>query len=621
MQYFKFKIYALMIASAVIGFGIMACNRESLLDDIEIPITNPLINIVNIQLVDAQTLEPVKSDQLIIEKAGTDKDKIYSLEGKKALSIQNGFISIGVLKSDTPTVGKKLDFMLLIKPVNANSTYIENRQIFSVLNASVTQVHTVRMLDKNNLPSGVKVEQQNFQLDAAGKTVAPVILTTNTSLPENTTITLPSGTVLKDKDGNPVSGAIVATMTTFNATDPNSLNSFPGGLVFNGAKDSSGNNLGGGTFTTFGFISLSMSAGGKEVKSFSQPLDVAVDVSTSIQRVVETGGTPRPSQAGDKIPVWSMNDSTTEWNAETVAELVTDPVTGKLKAQFKQSHLSLWNLDDPACPAMINWFIQRFVFGRNVPFVPCNRCNNAAVKFLTQPYVNSSYYTEISSPTNPNMSIKKDYINYRNDNVLNFTNYLGEGQTDAEARIIFKIFDKEPWNGGRLFYTSPAVRPCEAPAILDMRSVAFPQFATINVDFEFKCPSAASTVKPTVTLYYKDVSPGSTDKTWTYVGEMRKGVGSTSGKLQGGKKYKFGIFHGSLNFTTDDVTIYQNGTQVNAITMPVNLTDPVTIRLVNVGWKLDQTISLAPASSERTYNFQMLFTASPELCTRYKKYF
>jgi hypothetical protein len=128
-------------------------------------------------------------------------------------------------------------------------------------------------------------------------------------------------------------------------------------------------------------------------------------------------------------------------------------------------------------------------------------------------------------------------------------------------------------------------------------------------------------VKPTVTLYYKDVSPGSTDRTWTYLGEMRKGVGSTSGKLQGGKKYKFAIFHGSLNFTTDDVTIYQNGTQVNAITMPVNLTDPVTIRLVNAGWKLDQTISLTPASSERTYNFQMIFNASTELCARYKKYF
>lgn len=572
------------------------------------------------QVIDAFTLQSVADGKITVELVSKDKDKLYTLEGSKTFKIQNGFVSIGVLKRDTPTANKPLDFMLVFKP--NNSTYLENRQIFSVINGNEPQIQTVRMLDKATANSfaGIKVEETTFTTNANGTTAAPLNIATS-NMPENTKVTLPANTVLRDKDGNPVTGTVTATMVSFNATDTNALSNFPGGLAFTNARDSAGNNAGGGTFTTFGFISLSMSAGGKEIKSFSQPLDVSVEVSPDIKRDIDPANPARATQVGDVIPIWSMNDSTTEWQAETAAQVVLDPVTGKMKANFKQTHLSWWNLDDPPCPDMFIWFYQRFILRQNVPFVSCATCDNAAVKFQTPAYINSSYYTEISSPTNPDMSVKRDFINYTNNNVLSFTNYLGGGKTKQNLRLIFKIFNKEPWNGGTAFYTSPTpVRPCDAPALLDLRNVTFPQTMNLNANFSFNCPDRRVAVKPTVTLYYKEISPTS-DRNWNFLGLMRNGEGRAEGKLQGGRKYKFAIFHGNLNFTTDDLEIYQNGVKVNAISIPQNLSDDISFRFVKAGWNLDQTITLTRDNANRTYDFTMVFNASAELCQRYRKYF
>lgn len=619
MNYFKFKVKVLFTAFLT-GLSIIACNRANLLDGLQLPITNQiLVNIANIQLLDAKTLAEIADGKIKIEKIGADKDKIFTLEGKSILTSEAGFISVGVLRSDLPTATKPLDFVLVLKPTDPTVTYMEHRERFTIIKVGKPQNKTLRLIDKNNLPTGVKVEEKNFTVDASGKTTAPIPLSTNASLPENTTVVLPSGTILKDKSGNPVSGPIVATMMTFDATDPNVASRFPGGLSFT-SKDSSGNSLGGGTFTTFGFMNLSMTAGGKEVKSFSEPLDVVMEVSPNIQRVVNETDPPRPTKAGDMLPVWSMNDSTGEWMPETVAVIEADPATGKLKANFKQPHLSWWNMADPPCTTLLDWFIQVFFYKRRIPFVPCTvakTCEDAYVTMRTPAYVSSSFYTEISNATNPNMPVKNDKLEYRNGTVKGISGYLDAGKTDKKTKYIFKIFDKESWDGGQPIHTTTAVIPCNQPT-LEMANVSFPQSVTVNVDFTMTCKDNATPIEPTVTLWYKE--PHATR--WNNLGDIENGGGGTTGLLIAGRPYQFAIRHGKLNFSTNQLDdVYQDGVKVDAITIPINLPNEIRIRLVHAAWNLNQTVVLTKENSERTYKIEMNFIASDELCARYRRYF
>ncbi|MEA5140080.1 astroprincin family protein [Arcicella rigui] len=156
---------------------------------------------------------------------------------------------------------------------------------------------------------------------------------------EAATITIASGTQVKDASGNVINTTSVSTQVVhFGSAQLESLLSFPGGFTPQNVNINGTNTA--GSFVTAGFVAIDMQAGGKEVKSFTKPIEVKVGISDDFTNP----DTNEKLKEGDTIPTWSYENSTGEWTREGEAK-VTKDASGKLIATFTASHLSYWNLD------------------------------------------------------------------------------------------------------------------------------------------------------------------------------------------------------------------------------------------------------------------------------------
>ncbi|MEY4904311.1 MAG: hypothetical protein RLZZ292_2126 [Bacteroidota bacterium] len=637
-KFFGFKIIVSLIAISIIGIG-MSC-KNPMSDTVLELSTQPLLSVLNIQVVDAdeRTYTPIP-DNAMVTLSGKDAAKIYALDGFKQLSIENGFISIGVLRKDTLGLANMpLEFMITVK---ANG-YVDGRMNYRVATTNA-QIATLRMINKDpsRIPPGVVIKETSFTVGIDTTTRTEVKLNTGTvnGRTEDAQVLLKQGTKLLDKDGKAVSGTVTATMVSFDATNPESLRSFPGGMNYGGSKDATtGADVGGGTFTTFGFMALSMSVGGTDIKSFSQPLEVSMELNSGIGRSDSTGSA---LQAGQKIPVWSLNETNGDWQIEGLAG-VTTGANGKLKATFSQSHLSWWNLDDPTC-----WYLTWWL-GNGQPGIfnalGCRSCGNPVMTIRSpnltgNPDGGTRFYVEIlNGLSSGNMVIHSYYDDLVNGANVYFTNYLGGAGTGVnENQVIrFKVYDRP---GGTLLNPTTAntlYRPCNrANPIIDLSAMTIPPVpVTIVIDFSGlgACGVANTVIKPTTTFYYKDASlPNSA---WLPWGLMIDGVASSSALLRG-KTYYFGVFHSKLNFETTRMGVLVTGSPAGTIKIPatrdgqnivINL-DATTIK--NAAWGLSGNIYLKPRAGTDIYDLTDVltktnmrkYTFNTYMCDKFKKYF
>jgi hypothetical protein len=633
-----FKIIVLLIAVSIIGIGISCKNP---MGDTPLEISNqPLLNILNIQAVDAdeRTYTPIP-DNAIVTLSGKDAAKIYSLDGFKLPRIENGFISLGVLRKDTLGLANTpLEFMITVKATG----YVDGRMNYRVATTDA-QIATLRMINKDpsRIPPGVVIQEKTFTVGTDTTTQREETLNASrgSTRTEEAKVVLQAGTKLLDKNGNAVSGTVTATMVSFDASNPESLRSFPGGMNYGGSKDATtGTNVGGGTFTTFGFMALSMSAGGTDIKSFSQPLKVSMELNSGISR---SDSAASPLKAGQKIPVWSLNETNGDWQVEDLATVTAD-ASGKLKATFDQTHLSWWNLDDPTC-WYLTWWLGN---GRPGLFnaLGCVSCGNPVMTIRSpnttgNPHGGSRFYVEILNGLSPgNMVIHSYYDDLVNGGNVYFTNYLGgSGAGVNENQVIrFKVYDRP---GGTLLNPTTAntlYRPCNrANPVIDLAAMTIPpQPVTINIDFSGlgACGTPNYLIKPTTTFYYKDANlPNSA---WLPWGLMKDGVASSSALLRG-KTYYFGVFHSKLNFETTRMGVLVSGAPAGTIKIPAtqdgqNITislDATTAK--NPDWGLSGNIYLRPRAGTDIYDLtddlkktnMRKYTFNKYMCDRFKKYF
>ncbi len=143
--------------------------------------------------------------------------------------------------------------------------------------------------------------------------------------------------------------------------DTNANRVFPGGFEVTDAVDENGKSLADPAnplfFTTAGWFSMEMNVGNEGVNSFSEPLLVEMPVSDT----VINPETQQALKAGDKIPLWSLDNRTGVWKNESVISIIAG-ADGVLRASFPIKHLSTYNVDwkSTLCPGEIN---LSYVFG------------------------------------------------------------------------------------------------------------------------------------------------------------------------------------------------------------------------------------------------------------------
>ena len=151
---------------------------------------------------------------------------------------------------------------------------------------------------------------------------------------DGTAIELPAG-ALVDGSGNPVSGSIDVSLTPVDVSDIGARDAFPGSFA---ATDENGD---GGLLLSFGVAEYYLSQGGERLQ-----LAPGKQAVLTVPVYIDEYSDGTPVNAGDPIPLWSLDETSGQWIQEGMGTVVADgnSPTG-LGFEMVVGHLSWYNCD------------------------------------------------------------------------------------------------------------------------------------------------------------------------------------------------------------------------------------------------------------------------------------
>ncbi|HWB24524.1 MAG TPA: hypothetical protein VG738_03545 [Chitinophagaceae bacterium] len=269
--------------------------------------------------------------------SGKDANKVVVSSGGTDFRAVDGLLPLALVDGTVPTPQNPVTFN-----VYADVPGFAPISQAIILTDTTPSVRSVFAVSYSTPVKGTSAFTKQTNLDNGVSGIVNMSTQTNADMTEKATISIQDGTQMLDADGNIINaGALQTKVIHFGTGTTSSLESFPGGLTAPDALDKNGNPIPGGvTFVTGGLLSIRMLAGGTDVKKFSKPLNVSMEMNSN----VINPGTGESVAAGDSIPIWSLNEQTGQWKYESMG-YVTDDNNGKPSVQFQASHLSCWNLD------------------------------------------------------------------------------------------------------------------------------------------------------------------------------------------------------------------------------------------------------------------------------------
>lgn len=331
-------VACLLMAVASITF--YSCKKKPF-DGINVVVkSNFTTATIGVQFVDAVTGVPLgwtdATQDVTASIIGTDASKIVTASNGTDFTTSQGFLSLALAEGVSGTFDNPVVFTITAKAKG----YLPNSFPVTVNDEGGINV-IIPLVSITNAPEGVAIKIDNTSL-GAGETTAAGTTTEITigsgaaasgSDATTASIVIPVGQKFYTDANVQITEALEVTFGKFSATEPGSINSFPGTLNANTGTSSAGR------FTTLGLISLEMkTASGKEVTSFEKPITITTGVPSGILKPDGTAVV-----AGDSIPYWSHSKSTGLWTYEGKSEIVNN--NGQLETTYSITHLSFWNTD------------------------------------------------------------------------------------------------------------------------------------------------------------------------------------------------------------------------------------------------------------------------------------
>lgn len=509
------KCAALMSAVAISAFFVGSCAVEDLTKDLTIYTGNGfLTSPISFQIGDAAKLENVPAD-LEVTIEGRDKAKFFTLFGESKIKAISGVVALAVKNADVPTTANPLQFTLVLTAPN----YVTVRKNYTLTTVNDVTTDKVAMVSLVAPPTGVSVQNTSFATTTTG-TAADVAFASPLSngKTEQASFTVKAGTKPLAADGTVLSGTIATQLVHYDTRSKASLSGLAEGFANLSVKN--GTNTEKIAFTPAGFYSMSMTSGGKEVSSFSTPLDVVMDIDQNYYNEEQD----RVIQVGDVLDIISRTESEATWTTETKATIVS--VGGKLKASFKQPHLSIWLIGSKANTSCVTQNELKVL--SDLPAVTGTKANDCTAR----------------------ETFKYELVNANNSNTIynGGESTLGNGQTLTSDFIVVNTKVKTKLliynQAGTLLYTSPAQTFC-SNRTFDLRG-KLPANKSIvaNLNVSAFCGGAINTVlTPSgISLYYRNMaSPANAPfGGWAPLVEIKDGKACAKG-LVAGESYDFAM--------------------------------------------------------------------------------
>lgn len=521
--------YCFLLALASTLFIISSCNKEEFIDEktqgLNLNIkADVLRSPVSVQFLDAAGNETPSN--INVEVLGENKDRIYSLVGERNLVVNEGFIDFAVDKNDEISVTNPLEFSVKVTAPG----YVPTVKTYIIRDINELTKDRIFLVDRAAPPVGVSTVTGNISASIEGTSTAVSVQTPSSeTVQETASILFPSGTQFYAADGTQLVGGITAQTTYFDNRSQSSLDAFPGGFTAINVVDENDNPLDPVQFETAGFLAINLSAGGEEVRQFSQPIPVSMTLNEETINP-ETGS---PIAIGDEIPYWSLDEDTGNWKREGNA-LVSE-VNGKLQADFEITHLSYYNLD---------WyydlcFESTITIQSNIP-----KIHEGNGRWSHYGYAYDYYFGEV--------------INAATGQTISYLYNLGplyDGQELsfwlAPQMEVYLRISSGSWGCKEVIYESEPFNFCTV-GTLDVQLPSPAQKVNVNAEISGVCTGTGRSIeiRPFVYIYYREAGCAYYD----WLGYFFNGKFS-SRKLELGKTYDFAIYYNYDQYKFTDVPI------------------------------------------------------------------
>lgn len=534
-------ITGFLLATAAL---ITSCKSfDEITEDFDIVINNSIFKQqVLVELfdpVDQTNLEP--DNILSVQVLGRDADKIVTDAGEDVATSKfaGGAIALAVNPNKNAT-NEPVEFILKITGKDYLTTTIP---VFLSDTDSIATL-SANLVNKLNTPQGIDYIKSTETLVNNTTSSDVSIETSGAKAGTKTAITIKAGTVFQDANGNPISGnQIVSEVVNFSSNDSEALAAFPGGFMPQQVTDENGNVLDDVYFETAGFVSIDMQIGNTEVKNFSDPINITMQVAPGYVNP-ETGN---PIKVGDVIPIWSYSKDDGTWDFHTNGTVSTD-ASNNFIVTYSTTHLSWYNLDyyGRRC-ANTGWRYRngRWTYiGNTTINITMNGVNANSSFRLFSDFVFAGTNRSVSSWSGKT----KTWYNGQKFNLYNAPN----------RNLQMVVYSgSSRYRKGTELYRSQAFNPCGGNVNIDATSMVskLPP-PPVNVYVRYKANCGGKVIEPTIPLYMKDPTYGY----WRYIGYVWRGRITIRG-IQLNKPYEFRTYYRGKYYNqtiTFDKTTYIN---------------------------------------------------------------
>ena len=338
----KKNIFSILALILVLGSGLLVidgCKLKNPTEGFAISIKADAVTAPSELLIrDAKTGSPLASltSATPVTISGPGAPYVYSSGATKTISIFQGGISFSLRKGTPVSASNPIKFTIFIDVPG----YLPLEYPITLTSLEPIQ-EEASLVNFSAPPAGAAASSKTVATGTDGKTTdtSSIVIPATANKKEALKIAIDAGTKMVDASGQAVSGAVEAKVMQFTAGTKESLNSFPGGLEFNELKDANGNKIPAGGFSPAGWIDISMSVGGKSVKSFDKPLIVSMEIDANqINKL-----TNAKYKVGDVIDIYSKTAGENNWVKEGTATIALNS-NSKLEAQMPVKHLSVWGM-------------------------------------------------------------------------------------------------------------------------------------------------------------------------------------------------------------------------------------------------------------------------------------
>jgi len=348
-KHMHFTITGLMTIILTLSL-ITGCSITDPTDDfkihIEIPEGGPVISA---QFTDAGTGYSIQGTTVNVSIRGDDSLAVVDLlnEHVQSFSTSIGIISFAINDTITPTVDDPVDFTII---ASADGFITSSRRVH--LTNADDHRYFISMLNPGNLPDGTAGSQNSDgQADGSGQVTTPIIIEVDEPNEGRAASgSVEAGTIITDRNGNPLSGTLNTTFIFSPVSTDTSLDAelqeipFPNGYDVP-YEDEDGNVIYNSPLNAdaFGFISMNITDdSGNEAHHFDPPLTLSAEIADDPDLDPENQLAP-----GDSVEFNSFDVVAGVWRYEGIA-IVEDNGNGKIGVSYQTDHLSDWRIPKPS---------------------------------------------------------------------------------------------------------------------------------------------------------------------------------------------------------------------------------------------------------------------------------